>query len=119
MTTSQKSTPTETLGKRLTTCPCCNGAGMIDPAAPAPLSPTEFAIWDAVRRSRDGLTAPAIAEKIYADRYDGGPLHAKTCVYLTIRSANRRLQVAGVEIASTTHHRGAVYKIRPIGGGTR
>ena len=77
----------------------------------------EFRVWDAVRRSRDGLTAPAIAEQVYADRYDGGPLHAKGCIYSMIKSANRRLQAAGVEIASTTHHRGAVYKIKPIIGG--
>jgi hypothetical protein len=101
----------------MTTCPCCAGAGTIEPAAPVPPTPTQFRIWDAVRRSRDGLTAPAIAARIYADRYDDGPVHAKTCAYLTIRSANRRLQAAGVEIASTTHTRGAVYRIRPIGGG--
>jgi hypothetical protein len=118
MTTSQKSTLAEILDNRLATCPCCNGVGMVELAAPVPLSPMEFAIWDCVRKSRDGLTAPAIAAKIYADRYDGGPLHAKTCVYLTIKNANRRLRAAGVEIASTTHTRGAVYKIRQIGGCT-
>jgi hypothetical protein len=98
---------------RLIICPCCAGAGCIEPAAPVPLTPTQFLIWDVVRRSRQGLTAPEIAAKVYADRYDGGPLHAKTCIYLTIRSANRRLQAAGVAIASTTHRRGAVYKIVP------
>jgi hypothetical protein len=100
------------------TCPYCGGTGAVEPGAPVALTPTQFRIWDAVRRSRDGLTAPDIAARIYADRYDGGPLHAKTCVYLTIRSANRRLQAAGIEIASTTHTRGGVYKIQPIGGST-
>jgi hypothetical protein len=100
----------------LITCPCCAGAGFIEPAAPVPLTPTQFRIWDVVRRSRHGLTAPEIAARVYADRYDGGLLHAKTCIYLTIKSANHRLQAAGVAIASTTHHRGAVYKITPIGG---
>jgi hypothetical protein len=114
---STPATPTAIPPGRRATCPCCDGVGTIELAAPVPLTPTQFAIWDAVRRSRDGLTAPAIAAKIYADRYDGGPLHAKTCVYLTIKNANRRLRAAGVEIASTTHHRGAVYKVLPIGGG--
>ena len=100
------------------TCPCCAGAGTIDTAAPVALTPTQFRIWDAVRQSRYGLTAPEIAARIYADRYDGGPLHAKTCIYLTIRAANLRLQSAGVVIASTAPHtRGAVYKIQPISGG--
>jgi hypothetical protein len=78
----------------------------------------QFRIWDAVRQSRHGLTAPQIAAKIYADRYDGGPLHAKTCVYLTIRNANRRLYAAGVAIVSTTRHRGSVYRIQTLGGAT-
>ena len=91
---------------------------MIEPAAPVALTPTQFRIWDAVRRSRDGLTAPALAAQVYADRYDGGPLHAKTCIYLTIKSVNRRLAAVGLRIASTTGSRGGVYKIQHIEGGT-
>jgi hypothetical protein len=101
------------------TCPCCAGAGFIEPAAPVPLTPLQLQIFNAVRQSRHGITAPEIAAKVYADRYDGGPEFAKTVIYLTIRSANRRLYAAGVAIVSTTHHRGAVYRIRPLGGGVR
>jgi hypothetical protein len=104
------------LGKRLMTCPCCAGAGTIEAAAPVPLSPLQFAIWDCVRRSRGGLTAPMIAQQVYGGCADGGPLHAKTCIYLTIKSVNRRLAAVGIRIASTTGSRGGVYKIRPIDG---
>jgi hypothetical protein len=100
----------------LAQCPTCAGTGTIAPAAPVPLTPMQFKIWDAVRRSREGLTAPEIAAQVYADRYDGGPLHAKTCIYLTIRAANRRLQAAHVAIVSTTQHRGGAYRVRAIGG---
>jgi hypothetical protein len=95
-------------------CPCCGGAGTIEPAAPVPLTPMQFRIWEAVRQSRHGLTAPEIAARIYADRYDGGPLHAQGCIYATIRSANHRLQAAGVEITSSTRTRGGIYKITQV-----
>jgi hypothetical protein len=96
-------------------CPCCGGSGSIEPAAPVPLSQMQFKIWSAIRQSRHGLSAPQIVERVYSDRIDGGPLHAKTCIYLTIRAANLRLKSAGVEIASTTGARGGIYKIQPIG----
>jgi hypothetical protein len=97
-------------------CPCCNGAGVIEPAAPVALSPTEFAVWDAVRQSRDGLTAPALAARIYADRPDGGPEFAKGCIYAAIKSANRRLRAAGIAITCGTRTRGGVYRIQHIDG---
>ena len=32
-------------------CPCCDGSGEIELASPVPLTPMEFRVWDAVRRS--------------------------------------------------------------------
>jgi hypothetical protein len=96
-------------------CPCCNGRGEIEPASPVPLAPLEFAIWDVVRRSRHGLDAAAIANKVYADRIDGGPEFARTCVHLTIRRANRRLSAAGQQIVSSNRNRGSIYRIQHIG----
>jgi hypothetical protein len=93
-------------------CPCCNGSGEIESASPVPLAPMEFAVWDAVRRSKYGIDAAAIAAKIYADRYDGGPEYAQTCIYLTIRRANRRLKAVGQQIVSSNRNRGSVYRIQ-------
>ena len=97
-------------------CPCCNGSGTIEAGPPVPLTPMQFRVWDAVRQSRHGITAPAIAERIYSDRYDGGPEFAKGCVYATIKHANRRLQAAGIAIVCSTHARGGVYKIQRLDG---
>jgi hypothetical protein len=81
------------------------------------LTPMQFRVWDTLRKSRDGLTAPGLAAKVYSDRHDGGPLFASRCVFAAIKSANRRLRAAGVEIASTTPRvRGGAYKIQRIGG---
>jgi hypothetical protein len=96
-------------------CPCCNGSGEIEPASPVPLTPMEFAVWDAVRKSKYGVDAAAIARQVYADRYDGGPLFAQNCIYLAIRRANRRLSAAGQQIVSTNRNRGSVYRIRHVG----
>jgi hypothetical protein len=93
-------------------CPTCNGSREIEPQAPVPLAPLEFAIWDVVRRSKYGLDATAIADKVYANRYDGGPEFARTCVHLTIRRANRRLAAAGQQIVSSNRNRGSVYRIQ-------
>jgi hypothetical protein len=93
-------------------CPCCGGAGSISPASPVPLTQMEFAVWDAVRRSTYGLDAAAIATKVYADRIDGGPEYAKTCIYITIRRANRRLKAVGQQIVSTNRNRGSTYRIQ-------
>jgi hypothetical protein len=93
-------------------CPCCNGSGEITPKSPVPLTPTEFAIWDAVRKSMYGIDAAAIVRQIYADRSDGGPEYARGCVYLAIRSANRRLRAVGQQIVSTNRNHGSVYRIQ-------
>ncbi len=96
-------------------CPCCNGSGEIEPASPVPLTPMEFAVWDAVRRSKYGLDASAIARQVYADRIDGGPEFARTCIYLAIKSANRRLKATGQQIVSSNRNRGSTYRIQHIG----
>ena len=54
-------------------CPCCNGAGEIEPQAPVALTPLQFKIYEAVRRSARGISGPELVSRVYADRIDGGP----------------------------------------------
>ena len=71
------------------------------------LTPTQFKIWDSIRRSPGGVTAQMLAEKIYFDRYNGAPQHARTVIYATIRSLNFRLAAAGLQIALADGRRSA------------
>jgi hypothetical protein len=97
----------------VTTCPCCGG----ERAPPVPLAPLQYRIFNAIRQSRFGLTGRAIVRSVYFDRYDGGPRHAQTVIYMTIARANGRLAAAGIKIANVGHVRGGLYTIQRIDGG--
>jgi hypothetical protein len=95
--------------------PTCDGSGAIEPQAPVPLTPMEFRVWNAVRRSKYGIDADGIVRQVYSDDLNGGPLHARTCIYLAIRRANARLAAAGQKIVSSNRNRGSIYRIQHIG----
>ncbi len=76
-------------------CPCCDGTGII------PLSRMQFKVWDALRRAGpDGLSASALAERVYAGE-DGGPDTAINCIWGHAYHANKRLAALGQRIVSS------------------
>ncbi len=66
----------------------------VHPEPPVHLSRTERRIWNIVRRF-PGLPAQDIANMVYADDPDGGPLGATETVRVHVRGINRRLAVVG------------------------
>jgi len=65
------------------------------------LTPREKRIADAVRRSGDGgIFIDDLVDVVYADHPDGGPLTAKTCIYVLIHNANKKLVPKGFVIRS-------------------
>lgn len=83
-------------------CPCCLGSGEIEEAAPVPLSPMQFRIFDIVRRSVHGIPGDLLVDRLYADHEDGGPLYARRSMWVQIKLANNRLAKANLRIATTT-----------------
>lgn len=81
-------------------CPCCGGRGTID-GPPVQLTPTERAIYDAVRSKPHRLSGMDLCGIVYADREDGGPLTAPCSIRQMILKANRRLAIAGERIRAT------------------
>lgn len=78
------------------TCPCCGQAVETDPleAARAALSPMQRKVLEAVIRC-PGISAVEIADLVYADHPDGGPLTAEIAVRTFAFYANRRLKAFG------------------------
>jgi len=85
------------------TCPCCFGTGQIEQQAPVPLARQQFQIFDIVRRSQYGITTPAIADRLYADHPDGGPISGHKGVQTQIVQINRKLAKANLRLGPKTH----------------
>ena len=86
------------------TCPCCFGTGQIDRQAPVPLAPQQFRIFDIVRRSEYGIAGSALANRLYADRQDGGPISGQRCVQSQVMQINKRLAKVNLRIGSKTRN---------------
>lgn len=56
------------------------------------LPPLQYRVWDEVRRAGDGIPMTTLVDKVYADKPNGGPLHAKKSVYVSIHELNKRLE---------------------------
>lgn len=95
-------------------CPCCAGRGEIEDRAPVALTPMEFRIYDAVRRSPFGISGPRLLVRMYGDRIDGGPDTAQKAMHVTIWRMNRKLVPAGFRIAGTAPGSGSVYKMQRL-----
>lgn len=89
-------------------CPCCQGSGVIPDQAPVHLSPLQLRIYDIVRKHRYGISGPMLADRVYADREDGGPDSAKVSICVQIVRANKRLVPAGQKI---TCGNGKLYRL--------
>lgn len=96
------------------TCPCCNGAGEIEPEAPVRLTPLQFKIYDIVRKSKHGILGPDLVRKVYADRADGGPDWASTSIHVQIKNMNGRLAVVGQMVRSDTRGVGGRFWLRHV-----
>lgn len=96
------------------TCPCCFGIGQIDQDPPVPLAPQQFRIFDIVRRSKHGITSPVLADRVYADRQDGGPITGHKCVQTQVIQINKKLAKANLRIGPKT--RNGPYFLLQTGG---
>lgn len=83
---------------KIITCPCCHGAGKIEETAPVHLSPLQLKIYNAVRKTRYGISGPELTNKVYADRDDGGPLWAAVSIHVQVQRMNKRLAPVGQHI---------------------
>lgn len=92
-------------------CPCCDGRGKIEERTPVPLTKLQTKIFNIVRKSQHGIEGPRLAEKVYADRADGGPVFAKDVIYLGIMHANKRLKSVGLKIKASARGPGSVYTL--------
>jgi hypothetical protein len=89
-------------------CPCCDGTGRIA------LTPMQFRVWDVLRRAgADGISCSALAERVYADRPDGGPESATHCIWTHASLANRRLKELGQRIVATGGP-GSIYRLERL-----
>jgi hypothetical protein len=81
-------------------CPCCEGKGTIEPGPPAKLTPIQTKIYLAVRAAGHGIPISRLANEVYADRIDGGPLTARDVMHTQIHLMNKRLSEVGENIRS-------------------
>lgn len=58
-----------------------------------------------------GLSNQEIADMIYADRADGGPLYARSCVIYFVNRLRRYLAPHGATIVATQRTRGNRFKL--------
>lgn len=92
-------------------CPCCGGSGEIEEKSPVDLPGLQFRIWDIVRKSRHGISGPALIERAYSHRSDGGPLTANIAIRVSILRANKKLAKAGQRIVHSNRNNGGVYRL--------
>ena len=88
------------MGAVIVKCPCCKGTGTLDDKVGVKLSPMQQRIYELLCRA--SINAPALVERLYASRIDGGPDHALKSVHVQIYLMNKRLAHAGKKIISTT-----------------
>lgn len=85
-------------------CPCCGSAlaapsrldGVLDQARLAPQGERVVRI---VAR-RPGIDRRALADALFAERADGGPLSAEQQVATVVCAANRKLGLLGLRVAA-------------------
>jgi hypothetical protein len=91
-------------------CPCCKGTGTLDDTVGVRLSPMQQRIYELLCRA--SINAPALVDRLYASRPDGGPDNALKSVHVQIYLMNKRLANVGKKIISTTRGGpGATYRI--------
>ena len=93
-------------------CPCC-GSSIVVLAwqqALETLTPTERRVIDVVTQA-PGLQEPQLAERVYANRWDGGPLAAGQIVRAMIHRANKKLVPHGFRVISRSNHQNRGYRI--------
>jgi hypothetical protein len=73
-------------------CPCCNGRGEIDDQLPVPMTRMQQKIYEIVRRHPRGIASGRVINQVYADRSDGGPLHARESMFVIICRLNRKIR---------------------------
>lgn len=113
------------------TCPCC-GAFIEQGAAlewnadfrvltghgfGTTLGPVSGRIFDELwcARGRGPIAARELADRVYANDPDGGPLWAVKSMPVLMRALRRRLVPFGITIEATTRGRGAAYYLRAQG----
>lgn len=79
-------------------CPCCLGKAVIPAGPPVVLSPMGTKVYNAVRSAKYGINIHDLADKVYADRIDGGPSTANEVVRVSVNSLNKLIVAAGEKI---------------------
>lgn len=93
-------------------CPCC-GQTLPPPGPDVHLTPRERTVFEAIRKAgKYGIPVERLINALYADHEDGGPLHAKHIVYITVRALKDKLAPFGAIINSYGAGRGTVGRYR-------
>jgi hypothetical protein len=85
------------------TCPTCGAA--FDAFDGLALTTSERAVAEIIRRAgRSGITAAQIADRLYADRPDGGPLSSRNCVHRFVQGLKAKIAGTGHAIVCHGHY---------------
>lgn len=96
-------------------CPGCGQPFKTDriTAARDVLSPTQRRILDEIR-AKQGRTVTQLANAVWEDDPNGGPLSANRNISVQISKANKRLEKFGLKIGASHRGIGATYMIMEL-----
>lgn len=94
----------------LVLCPCCGGRGVVKDINEAKLTGLERKIFEAVQEAgARGISMRGLTDRIYEDRFDGGPDSAENCTRVRVNRMNKRLAEFGYRVKATHLGGGAMY----------
>jgi hypothetical protein len=100
------------------TRPCCPACGQFMPLSDdvgVHLTPQQRQIYNVVRRAgRNGLSAADVADLIYAERTDGGPLCAERVIWVQVMLMNKKLRAVGRVIRAPKGRSSIGYVLREV-----
>lgn len=95
------------------TCPHCNGTGKVEfkIELPTTLTKRQAQLYRAIKARPYAYGGNELAEILYSDDPNGGPLNPLATVHTVICHTNRRLKVVGERICANRRGIGATYQV--------
>jgi len=98
----------------MTTCPVCHQEILPSISRKAELTKLELAVYETVRHAGPaGVEVVSMPDRIYADRYDGGPINAGKVIHTTKFNLNKKIAPLGWRI-SNARGVGARWKLERV-----